>query len=223
MLSDPDDSRRTSAPLWYRLEDEWGRVNKLRAAVEFHHNLKDLLPPSKFGVSHPEFYPILNGKRFVPPDDESFQWQPNSSAPGIARVAADEIIRHFEAHPEKDSYSLGINDSYRFDESPESKARRSGKKNGISLEDISDDYYQWANEVVELVAENNRRSASQGTTLRCSKAADPDQGQSPILFPSSPTRTRAGRIRSIANASKKITLMLGRGRAQSGVVRLCLR
>ncbi len=151
VLSDPADTRRASAPLWYRINDEWGRVNKLMARVDFHHNLKELLPPSKFGASNPEFYPILNGQRFIPPDAESFQWQPNFSAPGIAQAAANEIIRYFDEHPEKDSYSLGINDSYRFDESPESKARRSGKRNSISLEDISDDYYDWANEVVDLV------------------------------------------------------------------------
>lgn len=151
----PDDDRRSSAPLWYGLYDDWGRVNKLMARVEFHHNLEFLFPPSKFGQSHPEFYPILNGKRFIPPDDANYQWQPNFSAPNIARVSADEIIRYFDENPEKDSYSLGINDSYRFDESPESKARRSGKKNSIGLEDISDDYYQWTNEVMELVHEKH--------------------------------------------------------------------
>jgi hypothetical protein len=149
----PDDTRRNSAPLWYNLYDDWGRVNKLMARVEFHHNLEFLFPPSKFGKTHPEFYPILNGQRFVPPDDLNYQWQPNFSAPNISRVAADEIISYFDKNPEKDSYSLGINDSYRFDESPESKARRSGKKNSIGLEDISDDYYQWTNEVMEFVHE----------------------------------------------------------------------
>ncbi len=153
VVSDPSDSRRASGPLWYRLGDEWGRVNRLRANVEFHHNLKDLLPPSKFAVSNPEFYPILNGKRFIPPDDDSYQWQPNFSAPNIAKASADEIIACFDKHPEKNSYSLGINDSYRFDESDESKARRNGRKNSISLEDVSDDYIQWANEVVDLVHE----------------------------------------------------------------------
>ncbi len=153
VISDPNDAHRASAPLWYRLNDEWGRVNKLMARVEFHHNLEFLFPPSRFGKTHPEFYPVLDGHRFVPPDDKYFQWQPNFSAPDIAKIAAEEIINYFDTHPEKDSYSLGINDSYRFDESPESRARRSGRKNSIGLEDASDDYYQWANEVVDFVHE----------------------------------------------------------------------
>jgi len=153
--SDPKDARRSAGPLWYSLGDQWGRVNRLRATIEFHHYLKELLPPSKFGASNPEFYPMLDGERFVPPDDEAYQWQPNFSAPGIAKAAANEINRFFDAHPEKTSYSLGINDSYRFDESEESKARRSGRKNSISLEDISDDYFQWANEVADLVHEKH--------------------------------------------------------------------
>lgn len=149
--SDPEDVQRASSPLWYRSSDEWGRKNRLHADIDFHHNLKELLPASKFRDSHPEFYPVFEGKHELPPDDEYYQWQPNFSAPGIAEVSANEIIAYFEKYPDKQSYSLGINDSYHFDGSDESKARRSGAKNSIGLEDISDDYFQWTNEVAELV------------------------------------------------------------------------
>jgi len=149
--SDPNDKRRSSPPLWYNLYDQWGRTNRLLADVDFHHNLKELLPPSKFAQTNPEFYPFYEGKHVIPPDDNYFQWQPNFSAKGIVEASANEIIKYFEEHPEKQSYSLGLNDSLRFDESPESKARRNGKRNSINLEDISDDYYQWANEVAAEV------------------------------------------------------------------------
>lgn len=149
------DPGRASAPLWYSQNDTWGRRNKLRSHVDFHHNLKELLPPSRFGVSNPEFFPILDGKRVIPPDDEYFRWQPNFSAPGIADAAAAEIIAHFDKHPDKTSYSLGINDSHQFDESAESKARRSGRLNMIGLEDVSDDYYPWVNEVAAKVLERH--------------------------------------------------------------------
>ncbi len=147
------DPARASAPLWYAQNDTWGRRNKLRAHVEFHHNLKELIPPSRFGVTNPEFFPILDGERLIPPNDDYFQWQPNFSAPGLVEVAADEIITHFEKNPDKTSYSFGINDSHRFDESPESRARRSGTRNMVGFEDVSDDYYPWVNEVVAKVLE----------------------------------------------------------------------
>lgn len=153
--NEPKDAARSEGPLWYRQADMWGRANRLLADVVFHHYLKDMLPPSKFGASNPEFYPMLEGKRMVPPDDVHEQWQPNFSAPGIAEASANEIIRYFDENPDKNSYSLGINDSYRFDESEASKARRSGRKNSINLEDISDDYYRWANDVAELVGKKH--------------------------------------------------------------------
>ncbi len=54
--------------------------------------------------------------------------------------------------PRKTVIRVGINDSYRSDESDESKARRSGRKNSINLEDISDDYYRWANDAALCAA-----------------------------------------------------------------------
>ncbi len=135
----------------YLSGDQWGRVNRLRARIDFHHYLKRLLPPSKYGKSNPEFFPILNGKRMIPPDDEYYQWQPNFSAPGIVEASAAEILDYLKRHPQKTSYSLGINDSHRYDQSEASKKRRSGRVNRIGLEDVSDDYFQWANEVAQAV------------------------------------------------------------------------
>lgn len=146
-----DEAVRSGMPLWYHTNDLWGRFNRLRAGIDFHHHMRELLPPSKYVKSHPEFFPVFEGKRVIPPDDRAFQWQPNFSAPGIVEAAANEIIAYFEAHPAKESYSLGVNDSMRFDGSPESKARRSGRVNSIGLEDISDDYFEWTNDVADLV------------------------------------------------------------------------
>jgi hypothetical protein len=133
----------------------WARRNRARGRIGFHHNLLNLFPPSKYFVTHPEFYPIYNGKPYVPIDDKDPRWQPNFSAPGIVDAAVEEINKFFDEHPEATSYSLGMNDSAMFDERPESKARRNGKKNFLGLEDVSDDYFQWANEVVERVLQKH--------------------------------------------------------------------
>ncbi len=137
----------------YSFGDQWGRFNRARGRLEYHHHLKKLFPPAKFAESHPEFYPMVKGKRLIPKDGNDFRWQPNFSAPGIVEAAADEIKTYFRKNPEAESYSLGVNDLRFFDESPESKARRSGKINAFGYEDVSDDYYRWVNDVVTLVAE----------------------------------------------------------------------
>jgi len=131
---------------------KWGRFNRARGRIAFHHNMLHLFPVSIFGKTHPEFYPMLaDGTRYLPKDDKDWRWQPNFSAPGIVDAAAERIEKYFQEHPEATSYSLGMNDSNIWDQSPASKARRNGTKNYLGLEDISDDYFEWANAVVAKV------------------------------------------------------------------------
>ena len=33
---------------------------------EYHHNTPNIYDPVKFGKTHPEYYPMLRGKRFIP-------------------------------------------------------------------------------------------------------------------------------------------------------------
>jgi len=137
----------------YQFQDTWGRFNRTRTRVEFHHNLKNLFTPSRFAATHPEFFPMVNGRRLIPKDDKDFRWQPNFSAPGLVEAAVHEIDTYFQTHPNASSFSLGVNDLRFFDESAESKARRSGRKNYLGYEDVSDDYFQWANAVAARVRE----------------------------------------------------------------------
>lgn len=135
--------------------NKWGKFNRARGRVLFSHNLFKLFPVSEFGKTHPEFYPIIDGKRYIPTDDnDEMGWQPNFSAPGIVDAAAAQIEKYFAEHPGATSYSLGMNDNQNWDQSDDSKARRNGKKNYLGLEDVSDDYFEWANAVVEKVLLN---------------------------------------------------------------------
>ncbi len=127
----------------------WGRNNRLRGHITFHHNLLNLLNPKQFFKSNPEFYPSIDGKQEMP---QAFNWQPNFSAQGIDDTAASVIIRYFKQNPKITSYSLGMNDTHNnFDESFASKARRNGKTNYLGLEDVSNDYFTWANAVAKKV------------------------------------------------------------------------
>lgn len=134
-------------------EQQWGHFNRIRGRISLGENLYRMFPPGEFAQSHPEFYPLINGKRYTPSNDnETMTWQPNFSAAGIADAGARQIIKYFEENPDAPSYSLGINDTQgKYDESSPSLSRRSGKKNYLGLEDVSDDYFMWANEVVQKV------------------------------------------------------------------------
>lgn len=136
--------------------NRWGRLNRVRGRIAFHHNLVELFAPSVFAESHPEFYPMINGQRLVPLAVKGYtlpRWQPNFSAPGIVDAAARRIVEYFDTHPAAPSYSLGMNDNSGFDQSPASRARRNGRKNYLGFEDVSDDYFEWADAVATKVGE----------------------------------------------------------------------
>ena len=122
----------------------WGRSNRLRGRISFSHNLLNLYNPSEFLKTNPDFF--LNADT-----SHEIHWQPNFSAKGIVDTGAAKIIRFFQNNPNESSYSIGINDSPNFDQSPASLKRRRGRKNYLGMEDVSDDYFKWANEVVKKV------------------------------------------------------------------------
>lgn len=129
----------------------WARRNRIFPAVSFHHNLLNLFPPEKYTKTHPNFFPIQNGKRYLPPTNQTQSWQPCFSADGIVEEAVKNICDYFSQYPWRTSYSLGINDGAGFCECERCKSKYSGKKNFLGLQDLSDRYFEWANAVVEGV------------------------------------------------------------------------
>lgn len=127
---------------------KWGRFNRQRNRIFFHHNLWNLFDPKQYFKTNPDFYPLVNNQSQIPKGSE---WQPNFSAPGIADSASKKIIRYFMQNPFISSYSLGMNDFSIFDQSVNSQLRRTGAKNYLGYEDVSNDYFEWANDVVEKV------------------------------------------------------------------------
>lgn len=129
----------------------WARRNRMHGQVKFHHNLFNLFPPSKYAKTHQEFFPLINGKRYIPEDNTQHQWQPCFSAPGLVDEAVKNISEYFSEHPEESSYSLGVNDSGGYCECPACLALNGDAKNFLGLRNMSEQYFQWANAVAEGV------------------------------------------------------------------------
>lgn len=131
---------------------EWARFHRIRFdRLARGHNLFRLFPVSELGKSDPDIYPVLSGRRYVPATDGHYDWQPDFSNPKSVKIAVQRIVEFFKENPKVSSYSIATNDTANFDESPKSKARRSGQRNVLGFEDASDDYYAWATQVVEQV------------------------------------------------------------------------
>jgi len=129
----------------------WARRNRMHDRVHFHHNLVNLFPPEKYTRTHPEFFPIRDGKRYLPKNSGVHGWQPCFSAPGIVDEAIKNICQYFHDHPEAASYSLGVNDSSGHCQCAACQARDPGGKNFLGFRDCSDRYFEWCNKVVEGV------------------------------------------------------------------------
>lgn len=131
---------------------QWAKFNRMHGRISFHHNLIRLFPPETYTKSHPEFFPMKDGKtRFLPETNSTHGWQPCFTAPSLVEEAIKNIVQYFEEHPQETSYSLGTNDSSGYCRCPECLARISGEKNFLGLTDYSDLYYDWCNKVIEEV------------------------------------------------------------------------
>ena len=83
-------------------------------------NMSLIVPPAMFGKSNPEFFPVFNGKRYIPAASEHSFWQPCYSEPTLVPAVVDRVgqaLNKQSRSPENlrlYSYSLGINDSNGF-------------------------------------------------------------------------------------------------------------
>ena len=71
----------------------WARRNRLHSRVSFHHNLINVFPPETFTQTHPEFFPIKGGKRFLPETNKTHGWQPCFSEPATSATTSRRIPR----------------------------------------------------------------------------------------------------------------------------------
>jgi len=114
----PDTPRRviaSSHPSWKTWH--WrNRVKSLTRGIRdrFSSNtIHEMFPAEAYGKTNPEYYPLIRGKRFIPPSgklgrDDRF-W-PCVSNPDVVKVVVDYLREWFDSHPDEHSFSLGIND-----------------------------------------------------------------------------------------------------------------
>lgn len=82
-----------------------------RTTLLASHWLGKIYPPEKYGQQHPEYYTMVDGKRFVPPPGMEGTWQPCVSNPDLPAIAVEYAATEwFPKHPEALGFSVGVND-----------------------------------------------------------------------------------------------------------------
>ncbi|WP_158560696.1 DUF4838 domain-containing protein [Paenibacillus contaminans] len=137
---------RTADETISSIQLDWAKKNRNNSAINFHHNLYRLFPPSEYLTTHPEFFPHKDGQPRIPA--LNMGWQPCFTAPGIVEEAVANIIAYFDENPDKISYSLGVIDG---DANGGGFCETTDKINSLGVPDMSDIYYDWVNKVAEGV------------------------------------------------------------------------
>lgn len=81
-----------------------------RTTLYATHALNRVVPLEKYGESHPEYYGMYNGERYIPWDTPGGTWQPCVSHPDLPGLAIEYAKEYFEKNPEALGFPLGVND-----------------------------------------------------------------------------------------------------------------
>lgn len=128
---------------------DWNRRNKLGVSERlvrrnFQNNIYRIFPQSRYGKTHPEYYPLVNGKRWIPPTDKYVYWWPCVGNPEVQKVVLDYIDNFFEKNPHHDSFALGLDDILYMCECPLCRAMDAEPQDHARKE-YSDRFYNFIN------------------------------------------------------------------------------
>ena len=124
----------------------WALRNRLHQRLVSGHAFSFIFS-AESTRGHPEWFPILRGRRYEPRPGGSQGFQPDFLAPGAAGHAAAFVSDYFRAHPDARSIAFGINDGPRYDETARTFAAVSPPRWIGRRPDMSDLVYGFANRV----------------------------------------------------------------------------
>ncbi|MCD6361763.1 MAG: DUF4838 domain-containing protein [Armatimonadetes bacterium] len=143
-------SARTPDRRMYREWKRWlPRSRQGGPIVAMGHNLYRIVPPELYD-EHPDYFPLIAGVRVDPRSGAA--WQPELASPGVVRLAADKARAWFDAHPDAWSFSLSMNDSEGWSESPEALEQDPPQFRGSQTEGKARRMIIFANRVAEALA-----------------------------------------------------------------------
>ncbi len=155
---DWDWKTRTGGP-WNR----WDWLNRASSRStpirnRLGNQLQGAFPAETYGEAHPEYYPLINGERFVPPPGplaRHNRFWPCTSNPEVVRVTADFIRSWFDADPfgRRRSFSLGMDDVTNLCQCDNCRAL--DPPGALEKDQFSDRNYAFVNAVAREVAKTH--------------------------------------------------------------------
>ena len=136
----------------------WNRRNKTICAppVPFRNMqnyLYTVFDPRKYAETHPEYYPLIDGKRWIPPE-EYRNWRPCESNPEVVRLTVEAAREFLDAHPEHNAFSLAMDDIYRLCGCENCRAM-DARPDDYENQRFSDRHYKFVNAVARELAKTH--------------------------------------------------------------------
>ena len=73
------------------------------------HTFGRVLDPKKYGKKHPEYFPLVRGKRHNAPKKQRCDWSPCVSNPDVQKLFVDYLVRNYGKYG-SDAVELSVND-----------------------------------------------------------------------------------------------------------------
>lgn len=132
----------------------WALRNGLRGRLEYSHALNHVFDPELL-ARRPDWWSLVRGKRSAPVGQADHHWQPHLALPEVAEYAAVQAAAAFAQDPARASFSLGINDSLRFDQSPATQALIAPLRYFRGMPDHSALVFSFMNRAAERLAQSH--------------------------------------------------------------------
>lgn len=132
----------------------WARHNGLGGRLNYTHALGRVFAADII-EQHPDWAPQLGDKRYRPVSADDQNWQPNLALPEVAEHAAQQARGAFARDPARGSFSLGVNDSMRFDQSAVTRILVEPLHYFRGMPDYSSLVFTFMNRVAESLARTN--------------------------------------------------------------------
>ena len=155
----PDTSPRIwSGHDWFDSWKTWNLRNKTAGGEvvprrQFQNVLHRVFPPDKYAKEHPEYYPLIDGERWIPKAGQGL-WRPCESNPDVIRLTAQYARKWFDEHPDVDSFSLGMDDISHMCGCENCRAM-DPRPDSYEKNDFSDRHYKFVNAVAREIGKTH--------------------------------------------------------------------
>lgn len=153
----------TSPRMWSRHDffepwQKWCLRNKAVSGEviprrQFQNHLYSVFPPEKYAKTHPEYYPLVDGKRWIPEGDYKY-WRPCESNPDVIRITVEAARKWFDKSPWSDSFSVGMDDIAHLCSCPNCRAM-DAHPDSYEKREFSDRHYKFVNAVAREIAKTH--------------------------------------------------------------------